>query len=1370
VDKKTKRNITLRFVAVGLIPVLLLTAYFVFFSEPETTAGTPNTPNVLKSEKDSAVSMTARNSWYLTMLLRKVELAGRMASEIAEGVFKRQNAFFTQDDYKKIKADATGKFYWNPEKAAANLFVCGGYKAFSKDKDLRLPVIGAYLDNTLLLAKKNVMPKEDPNGAALSSIYIMTDTAIRKFPWVPAVENLVRTGMFTAGNYKIRPDSLFINDETSPYSLAGPKFNKGRLEIWTEPYWSKETGSWTITYLIPVYLDETYKGVLGMDLSVQKLLEMLIGKDQAKKFTYEDAFPVLISKNGLLVASTIYGYDKLKLNSENTAEAELKNYGSENFKNSLARILNPKFWDNSTAEEGLGGIETLSIGKEEYYCAHFPLRTGGLTFGLFIPAANLEKSAAVSVTTMKSREKNINVFALRAGLIGAVLSIIIMVLLAGHVAKKDQLSGGPKKTPAGKEETPSSKLALELEKEFLETKLSELGARNEELSALLEKSNAELKTVQSKAKGQVEVGFSKYIYAKEANERFDAEKKALMEKINKLEEEKQEVERRFNDKSGEYRDLILQNQKAPAVDPGKYIPVEEFRARVELETGKFTSKLSEAEKVKAELENRLKEAQQEKTRLNDKLNELIKTGARGRPEEQHLVQRLDEAQRINEGFVAGFEKLKKENTDLTQKIRSLEAEGRNLANTLVDKFEEEKRNYIQRIEELNKQVNIGSARVVELENKIKTDSVKLAQMDPAKFTPLSEVNTRIEIEKKNYILKIQELENKLKGAQGSPADTERFILKEKVQEQLEQLEQQNAQQRQELEARNKELVLHQKNLERKINEAAEARREQSDLVLKLQEFGKRLGEVAGLKEQLNLKENELLVLSEEAEKQKVLFAEVEEKNNKLTQDKERAFRQRISELEAGLKAAEQKPVDQKEYMPVAKVAELVAERLEEQDQKHAARIRDLEARLEKAAGLKEQLSRKENEFLALQENNEKQKVLLAKTEENSAKLVQEKEVIYKQRIAELEAGLKAAEQKPVDQKEYMPVSKVAGLVAERLEEQEQKHAARVRDLETRLKAAETAPKVDLSMYVSADRFGRLEKALQTLNNDKEVLTRQLAAEAASKESAQKIINAAADSAKRLEEEKARVKELEQKSERLLSENKRIQEALALVEGRKKETDRQAQSLIQKVGEEQQQVKAKIKELEGEVNKLKTERDAALKQYEVLRKELETAGNGPVKKPAAAVMEPKKAEPKEEAKPKASSLSVFTALPPEAPKTSPEHSETEENNILIVDDQGEIIKIFGDTFYNMGYSVYIARNTKLARQKLLLGNYRNVVVNVNLADGDYKELFEAIKKGDPKFAEKIIFFNSDENKDQEFLAGKKIMRSSILEKDIKILMA
>ncbi len=1088
-DKKRKKNLTLRFVVIGLLPVLLLTIYFAYFGLPEPPAGKPNTPNVLKSEKDSAISMTARNSWYLTMLLRKVELTGRMSSDVIEGVFKRQNAFFTLDDYKRIKPETSGKFYWNPEKETANLFVCGAYKTVSKEG--RIPVIGAYLDSTLLLGKRNLMSKENPNGAVVSSVYVMTDTALRKFPWVSAADNLIKAGMFTVGNYKVRPDSLFVNEENSPYTIAGPKSNKTRLEIWSEPYWSRENGCWMVSYFMPLYLDEAYKGVLGMDLSVQKLLEMLIGKDQVKKFGYDDTFPVLISKSGLLVASSIYGYDQLKVSADNPLQAELKKYGTEKFKSSLARVIDPRFWDNTAADDALGGIESLQLGKNEYYFVHFPLRTGGFTFGLFIPAANLEKSAAVSTTTIKAQKGSINFFALKAGIVAMALSVLLMVILAGFTSRNEKRALASTKDNMLEESVERPALTPQ-EQEVFAAKIAELNSRNEELSVLLEKSTEELKLAQSRSRPAPEVGFSKYIHAKEINDQFDSERKTLNLRIKELEIEKEETERRMQDKTEENHKLIIQSQasrQVPAVDLSKYISLEEYKSRLEADGQSFIEKLKEFEKSRAELEAGLKEAQLEKIKLNERVKELSVTGSAGQLEEQQrLAQRLGEVQRSNDGFKNSFEQLKKQNGELEQKIELLENEGRNLANTLVNKFEEEKKGQSRKIEELNKQVNVGAARIVELENKIKTDSVKLVELDPSKFIPVQEVNTRLEIEKKNYVLKIQELENKIKAA----------------------------------------------------------------------------------------------------------------------------------EVKAG---------DPAEFIPAAKMKKIISGH--------------------------------------------------------------------------------------------------------------------------------------------EDSVNQLESAIKTLNKEKAELAKQLAEVAASGQ--QKVLNTVSDATKRLETDR-KVKELEMAKQELehkyvllMNENRQVKEALTLVEGRKKETDKQAQSLMQKVGESQQQTKEKIKELELDAGRLKAERDAAMKQYEVLSKELEEVKA----EKTQALNELNAAKVLQEN----TDNSEAGAKAEQAQDANTVQKEMEqENNLLVVDDQGEIIKIFGDSLYNMGYSVYIARNVKLAKQKLSLGNYRNVVLNVNLADGDYKEFFESIKKGDPKFAERIIFFNNDEKKDQEVLAGKKIMKSTILEKDIKSLMS
>ena len=1278
-------------------------------------------------------------------------------------------------------------------------------------------MIGAYLDNTLALVEKN--------GTVLESVYIMTEAAIRKYPWVKA-DDLVRTGLFKVGNYKIRTDSLFVNEDASPYRIAGPEFNKSKMEIWTEAYWSPEQKSWMISYFIPLYVDGVYKGVLGADISLQKLLEKLIGKDQAKKFTYADTFPAVITKNGVLVASSIYGYEMLKVEGAGTAGTDLKGFGNESFKVSLSRVLDGKFWDNATKDEELGGIESVTANKKDYYLAHFPVRTGGLTLALFIPAVNLEKSAAVSVTTSKSKGGGVNSFALVAGLFAIGLAVVLMLLLSGYVSKNGGFSGDD--AVLAEAEEMSHKLFEEKKKSFDE-KIWEFGERNTDLTNQLEKARAELKEALAKGGSGAAPDLSQYIPVNEFNAKLEAERKGLLQKINELEKTRNEFERKLAEKTAEYRKLIMQpGQQNAEPDPARYLTVEDYNSKLEAERKNFISKINELEKSEAELGSRLKESKLDSVRLAEQLAELRKNAGSGN--DQGMVQRLGAVQKANDGFRENFEQLKKDNEVLVNKVRSLEDEGRNLAEMLVSKFEVEKKNYENKVEELNKQVNVGASRVVELENKIKTDSVKMAQMDPSKFVPLAEVNTRIESDRKNFVLKIQELENRLKAAVEKP-DPSLFVSLEKVKEERALLEKEN---------KGKVAAL-----EGKLAEAAgvlaglkQAEEKNRELEMKLSET---TGTLFGLK-QVEEKNRELETKLAEAALALSAAKQLEEKDKELE-----VKLAEVSQVAAGAKQLEQKDkeLEARQNEMTKKLAESEKAFAELQTEKAG----EIEAKQKEQAALQAKLQETEKQLgelnslrvLAASKDRELQdkQRQLSELEAKSGAALKEKEEQLSAKISELEKKVKAAEEKPVDPSEFMPVEKVADLVAERLEAQDQKYAGRIKELEQALKAEKEKPALDLSAYIpraeldsriaeekkaGADRLNQLEIAVKALNQEKTGLAAQLAEVASSKDAAQKVMAAVGEATRRMEEDKERAAvkvreletiktDLEQKYMLLMNENKKMMEALNVVEGRKKETDKQAQSLILKVGEDQQALKEHIKELEEQNGKLTAERDAARKHYDIIRKELEQEQAKPA--PAAAVKKeidtvveekPKKkleiiiekapaVKPESEVeesiiekpvekpvkkaeeadntpKPSVGNFGALTAEAPApvTPASSPEHSDEEENNLLVVDDQGEIIKIFGDSLYNMGYSVYIARNIKLAKQKLTMGNYRNVILSVNLTDGSYKELFESIKKGDSKFAERIVFYSNDAAKDKDFLAGKKIMTSGSTEVDIKKMMS
>ncbi len=107
----------------------------------------------------------------------------------------------------------------------------------------------------------------------------------------------------------------------------------------------------------------------------------------------------------------------------------------------------------------------------------------------------------------------------------------------------------------------------------------------------------------------------------------------------------------------------------------------------------------------------------------------------------------------------------------------------------------------------------------------------------------------------------------------------------------------------------------------------------------------------------------------------------------------------------------------------------------------------------------------------------------------------------------------------------------------------------------------------------------------------------------------------------------------------------------------------------------------------------------------------------------------------------------------------------ESNILIVDDEGSVIKAFGDMLYGMGFTLYIARTGKSATQKLALGNYNYVFLGSALPDMDPRELYANIVKADKNFEKRLIFCGLGTSAGDPFFKDKKVLRASAGEQEI-----
>ncbi|MEI7903827.1 MAG: hypothetical protein WCI43_00245, partial [Candidatus Firestonebacteria bacterium] len=275
-----------------------------------------------------------------------------------------------------------------------------------------------------------------------------------------------------------------------------------------------------------------------------------------------------------------------------------------------------------------------------------------------------------------------------------------------------------------------------------------------------------------------------------------------------------------------------------------------------------------------------------------------------------------------------------------------------------------------------------------------------------------------------------------------------------------------------------------------------------------------------------------------------------------------------------------------------------------------------------------------------------------------------------------------------------------------------------------------------------------------------------------KQTASPAVQAAAETAGRAEKAEAERMFLEKKLKELGESNEGYKKALIDLQEKVKA------DLSERVGFESQKKEYETKKAGLEklyVDSAKSS-EAAKAAGERLAK-LETEN----RELSAKAVKPEEAKKLPEAKPKTPEFEKKTqeesaVKPPALPsfKSTAKPTEgtaagEEERNILVVDDEGSVIKIFGDLVYNLGYSLYITRNGRSAIQKLALGNYKFVILNSRMPDISPKELYENIVSADKNFEKQIIFFLGDDANILPFHSGKKILRAVSSEADVKKLL-
>lgn len=245
---------------------------------------------------------------------------------------------------------------------------------------------------------------ESPDAVA---IYYMGVTGLgRYYP----VNNLIE---------QLSPD-FSIADQPF-YALAGPGANPVRTIVWSPPYEDFAGLGPIVTTSTPVYVDNTFRGVIGVDISLVQLIDRL---NQLSPTSSGYAF--LVDDGGRLVAA-----------SPNALNALLGPGQSATLTETLGIPLNQS--DNPQVLAALeqmrqekSGLVELDLNDKPVLLAHAPLPTVGWQLGLVAPVAEIASRSQDVTATIRQDATD----TLQSTTLVLTAFFLVVLLLVGYVNRR----------------------------------------------------------------------------------------------------------------------------------------------------------------------------------------------------------------------------------------------------------------------------------------------------------------------------------------------------------------------------------------------------------------------------------------------------------------------------------------------------------------------------------------------------------------------------------------------------------------------------------------------------------------------------------------------------------------------------------------------------------------------------------------------------------------------------------------------------------------------------------------------------------------------------------------------------------------------
>ena len=166
-----------------------------------------------------------------------------------------------------------------------------------------------------------------------------------------------------------------FDPRTQPfYTISAPSAGPDRSPKWIEPYQDPAGQGLIVTLSAPVYLEDRFLGVIGIDIQLKQFIDRV----NSIKFG-ETGYAFLIDNAGHILAMPPEGYELFGITPEvlpdnGSPEQSLIGKGSGGLQNAVNRMIKDQV-----------GIEVISANGENLYVAFAPLNTPNYHLGIVAP-------------------------------------------------------------------------------------------------------------------------------------------------------------------------------------------------------------------------------------------------------------------------------------------------------------------------------------------------------------------------------------------------------------------------------------------------------------------------------------------------------------------------------------------------------------------------------------------------------------------------------------------------------------------------------------------------------------------------------------------------------------------------------------------------------------------------------------------------------------------------------------------------------------------------------------------------------------------------------------------------------------------------